>query len=43
MMTIDAEGKPTPGTPWSTLRGRKPIASFEEVQKIAEDLQSQSS
>ncbi len=32
MMTIDAEGKPTPDTPWSMLRGRKPIASLEEVQ-----------
>jgi hypothetical protein len=43
MMTIDAEGKPTPDTPWSMSRGRKPIASLEEVQTMAEELDSQSS
>ena len=42
MMKIDAEGKPTPDTPWSTMRGRKPIASLEDVQAIAEDLEAQS-
>ncbi len=31
MMTIDVEGKPTPDTPWSTIIGRKPIASLEEM------------
>ena len=42
MMKIDAKGKPTPDTPWSTMRGRKPIASLEDVQAIAEDLEAQS-
>jgi hypothetical protein len=42
MMKIDAEDKPTPDTPWSMMRGRKPIASLEEMQTIAEDLDSQS-
>jgi hypothetical protein len=37
MMTIDTEGKPTPATPWSTMRGKKPIASLEEMQTITED------
>jgi hypothetical protein len=44
MMTIDAaEDKPTPDTPWSMMRDRKPIAGLEEMQTIAEDLDSQSS
>ncbi len=43
MMTIDAEDKPTSVTPWSTLRGRTPIASLEEVQTMAKELDSQSS
>ncbi len=42
MMTKTAEGKPTPDTPCLMLRGRKQIASHEEVQTIAEDLESQS-
>jgi len=42
MMKIDAKGKPTPDTPWSMTRGRKPIASLEDVQAIAEDLEAQS-
>jgi hypothetical protein len=42
MMKIDTKGKPTPDTPWSTMRGRKPIASLEDVQAIAEDLEAQS-
>jgi hypothetical protein len=42
MMKIDANGKPTHDTPWSTMRGRKPITSLEDVQAIAEDLEAQS-
>ncbi len=42
MMKIDTKGKPTPDTPWSTMKGRKPIASLEDVQAIAEDLEAQS-
>ena len=42
MMKIDVEGKPTPDTSWSTYRGRKLTASLEDVQAIAEDLESQS-
>ncbi len=42
IMTIDAEEKQTPDTPLSILRGKKPIASLEEMQIIAEDLESQS-
>ena len=40
MMSSDAEGKPTPDTPWT--KGRIPIASLEEVQTMAEELQSRS-
>jgi hypothetical protein len=40
MMTRDTEGKQTPDIPWHILTGRPPIASFEEVQIIAEDLES---
>jgi hypothetical protein len=40
MMTRDAEGKQTPDKPWHTLTGRPPIASLEEVQIIAEYLES---
>jgi hypothetical protein len=38
MMSLDAEGKPTPDTPWLTSKGRKPIATLEEVQIMAEEL-----
>jgi hypothetical protein len=40
MMSLDAEGKPTPDTPWLTTKGRKPIATFEEVQIMADELKS---
>ena len=42
MMALDAEGKLTPDTPWLTTKGRKPIATFEEVQIMAEELESKS-
>jgi hypothetical protein len=40
MMSLDADGKPTPDTPWLTTKGRKPIATLEEVQIMAEELES---
>ncbi len=41
MMKIGVKGKQTPDTPWSTMKGRKPITSLEDVQAIAEDLEAQ--
>ena len=40
MMSLNAEGKPTPDTPWLMSKGRKPIATLEEVQIMAEELES---
>ena len=42
MISLNAEGKPTPDTPWLMSKGRKPIATLEEVQIMAEELESKS-